>query len=844
MKRLLLVLLFPAFASAQEVTPVLSKDYQALIKADTLRLKNFWPDTVNSIKLSTLFAYRDYYNFRVRDIRVKNGKLDIKPAYQKTLYLGGQFTTRLETKRINRTPDLQSQYVQGHSQNGALAWRGAETGELFSYGPNVRTLEYDGSNYAYDANGKLVAAGTGNGQPANVYNNSIFRTASMVSHALRIQGRYMVGGKQILNGTIRMGQSWENTFIKENRNTSHNLSASLEAALKKINIAGTYTFLQDEFSNPNRNGFLNRVYQDALLTPVSFDNAQNSRVVNNQQAYSNAADNPVYLLNNNGNRYLQTHRTGSLVLERKTGLLKYKLTQSIENGYQHSREGYKAGSANFPNGIAIDRTKNDVNYFVEGNASYEIRFGGGFSGNVAVNYNFTNNRSAIDYDPGNEYRYQRSAHDASLMYTQNYRDTYSDIEAGLNIANKIYASNSASVNNYFLPNINAFVKKDDFLGFTDVSARLNAGYYRFNNELPVGRSFSQTSLLQYTTLDAFQFFPLTEVNGFDGLEPIQHREWTGRFELSYQNRVTLYGELFSRNTANDIFPVLENGNLMLKNVASHLNKGVELGLSVIHNGRDLYINNTLSFFKTNNKVTDIAPGYNYVPVAGFSNVHTAIVKGAPLGSIVGSAFQRDGDNNVLIGKDGFPLVSTTPQVIGNPLPDFIMKMCNSLNWRKWYLDLQWEWKKGGQVWNGTQAVLDYYGRSATTAALRNTTGYVFAGMLQNKQPNNIPVSFYDLNQPVEFNRWTRYGHSGVAEEYIQKGDMLRLNTVSIGFKQRIRKYIQELSFTLYANNLVLYSAYKGVDPNQLLYDQPNATGLDFFNLPSLKTFGCNLSVQF
>ncbi|OQP62646.1 hypothetical protein A3860_26915 [Niastella vici] len=840
-----MLLLFPAFVSAQEVTPVLSNDYQALINADTLRLKNFWPDTINSIRLSTLIAYRDYYGFRVRDIQVQHGMLAIKPAYQKTLYLGGQFNTRLEIKRTNQTPGLQTQYVQGRLQNGSLAWRGAETGEGFSYGPNVRTLEYDGSNYAYDTNGKLVPAGTGNGQPANVYNNSIFRTAAMVSHALRIQGLYMVGGKQILNGTIRMGQSRENTFIKENRNTSHNLSASLEAVLKKINIAGTYTFLQDEFSNPNRNGFLNRVYQDALLTPVCFDNAQNANGANNQQAYSHAADNPVYLLNNNGNRYLQTHRTGSLVLERKTGLVKYKLTQSIENGYQQNREGYKAGSAWFPNGIAIGRTKNDVNYFVEGNASYDVKFrDDDFSGKVAAHYNYTSNRSAIDYDAARRYRYQRSAHDASLMYTQNFEDRYNDIEAGLHVANKIYVSNTASVNNYFLPNINAFVKKDEFLGVTDVSARFNAAYYRFNNELPVGRSFSQTSLLQYTTQDAFQFFPLTEVNGFDGLEPIQHREFTGRLELSYQNRVTLYGELFSRNTANDVFPVLENGNLVLKNVASHCNKGMELGLTVIHNSRDLYSNNTLSFFRTNNKVTDVAPGYDYMPVAGFSNVHTAIVKGAPLGSIVGSAFQRDGDNNVLIGNDGFPLVSTTPQVIGNPLPDFIMKMSNSFGWRKWYFDVQWEWKKGGQVWNGTQAVLDYYGRSATTAALRNTTGYVFAGMLQNKQPNNIPVSFYAVNQPVEFNRWTRYGHSGVAAEYIQKGDVLRLNMVSIGFKQRIRKYIQELGFTLYASNLVLYSAYKGVDPNQLLYDQPNATGLDFFNLPSLKTFGCNLSIQF
>jgi hypothetical protein len=158
--------------------------------------------------------------------------------------------------------------------------------------------------------------------------------------------------------------------------------------------------------------------------------------------------------------------------------------------------------------------------------------------------------------------------------------------------------------------------------------------------------------------------------------------------------------------------------------------------------------------------------------------------------------------------------------------------------------LYWEWKKGGQIWNGTQAVLDYYGRSATSAAARNTTGFVFDGVLQNKQPNTIPVSFYDVTLPVENNRWTRYGHSGIAEEYIQQADVLRLNTINISYKQRIGKYIQQLVFSLYANNLILYSAYKGADPNQLFYDQSNAAGLDFFNLPSVKTFGCNVSIQF
>ncbi|HEX6429420.1 MAG TPA: hypothetical protein VF008_17130, partial [Niastella sp.] len=426
MKQLLLLLLIPAFACAQEVTPVLSSDYLALINQDSLRIKNYLPDTMNRIKLSPLMNYFDYYGFRVRRIHVQNGLLNIEPYYQRTLILGGQFNTRVEIKRINQAPALQSQFVQGRSQNGALVWRGAETGEMFSYGPAVPTQEYDGSNYIYDEQGKLVPAGTGNGKVPNLYNNNIFRTASLFSQALRMQGRYMVDGRQVLSTTIKMGHSKENTFIKYNKNTSRNMSASLEARLKKLNITGAYTFLQDEFSNPNRNGFLNRVYQDALLTPVSFNNAQNVRPGNLQQAYGNEADNPVYLLTDNSNRFLQTHRSGSLIVENKLSKVRYKITQALEDLYQDNQEGYKPGSAFFPNGIAINRTKNDVNYLLEGNASYDLRFNNRFTNVISARYSYTTDRSVIDYKINTAYSYQRSAHDATLSWTSSFRGN--DIE--------------------------------------------------------------------------------------------------------------------------------------------------------------------------------------------------------------------------------------------------------------------------------------------------------------------------------------------------------------------------------------------------------------------------------
>ncbi len=842
MKRLLLVLLFPVIAYSQEVTPVLSKDYLELIQADTLPVMKFMPDTMNNFSQAHLLLNKAYYGFTVGRIRIKQGVLTIQPEYQKVLYLTGQFNTRVEVKRINRLPAVQNQYVQGRSENGALVWRGAETGEPFSYGPAAQSLEYDGGNYAYDANGKLVAAGTGNGRSANNYNNPVFRTASMLSQSLRLNARIRSAGNVLYSTIFRLGHSTENTFIKYNKNTSRNASATLDANLKKLSITAGYSFLRDELSNSNRNGFLNRVYQNAMLKPVSFDNVHNARQPNAPQTYSPVADNAIYLLLNNGNRFVQTHQTGSLIVEKKTDLFKFRLTQSVEHLYQLSREGYKPGSVYFPTGIAVDRNLKEVSYLLDATASYDIHFDDYRLINTAgTHYKFANNRSVIRYSLPAAWRYQRSAQEASLFYDILYKPY--DWDLVLKLANKMYVSNTVSNNNYFLPNVSGAVRWGNNSGRDYYFFKLSGSWNRFNSELPVGRSYSTNSLLQLNIQQAFQFFPVTEVKSFDGLKAIQHNEWNGRVELGYKGHV-LYGNIFSRTTANDVFPVMENNQLVLRNIAAHRNSGVEVGFTGRTSNRYFNTENTISYFVNRSKVTAVNTGYDYTPLAGFSNIHTAIVKGAALGSIVGTAYQRDANNNILIGSDGFPLVNNTPTVIGNPIPDFVMKMINDATWKMFSIGLCWEWRKGGQIWNGTQAMLDYYGRSASSAELRNTTGYIFAGVLQDKQPNTQPVGFYDVNKPVEQNRWTRYGHNGIGEEYIQEANVLRLNNINVGYKLKLGKYERQLAINLYAQNLVLYSSYKGADPNQLMYDLPGAAGLDFFNLPSVKSFGCNISIQF
>ncbi|MCF6403014.1 hypothetical protein L3C95_09030 [Chitinophaga filiformis] len=847
MKFTLLLLLLPALAAAQvrsSVEPIISGDYMEQVRK--LRGNIDPVDSVSNSRNTPLKLKGPFHpDFGVRRVKISGNSLQISPQYTRYLSLSTKYSGTIEIKSHNRLPELQSDYVQGRSVNGALAWRGPETGEIFSYGPNIHALEFDGSNYPYDQNGRLVPIGTGNGKAATAYNNSIFRTAVAHSHQLKISGELFRYGKRTWNFGLKLGQTNENTIIKENNRISQTLGADIGTSIKWLNIKAAYLYNHDQLSNGNRTGFLNRAYQNALLTPASFSNIQGTTNGEAQRSYSNMADNPLFLLKDNGNRYRSTEQNASLVLALKTSRFDVKLTQSLQHVLENTVESYKPGTAGWTDGMYTDRNKKDFNYLLQSQGLYNIEYyNDEFNSQLGLYYTYGNANTRIRYKPDDmRYNYQRSSHDVFLTLNNTFHSA-AGIELKVNAGNKLYLSNTASKNDFILPAFDVALTIWSILPSVDLN--ISSSYHEVSSELPVDRSLVYTNLLQYSTEQIFSYRPITEAAGYKGLTPVNRREWTGGLSLSHDYVFRLNANVYVKNTRNDIFPVYSNGTLHLKNMADLRNEGIEVSLSANNYGsrRDVGLSGTLSFFAYNTTVTRVNQGDNFTPIAGFSNVHKALVQGQPLGVIVGSTYLKDASGNVVIGEDGFPLVNPTPQVIGNPIPDFVVKFNNNVSWKKFTLQADWEWKKGGETWNGTQAALDYYGRSAITSTQRGVTNYIFQGVQQNGHVNDIPVSFYDPAQPVEKNRWTRYGLSGVAAAYVQKTDYLRLNNVNLSYRFNLHHNKQLLTLSTYVSNILLWSAYKGADPDQLLFDQPNTTGLDFFNLPAVKTYGFNVSLQF
>ncbi len=730
----------------------------------------------------------------------------------RSLSFSGNFSTSAAVSRASRLPALQQQYAQGFDNQ----YRGPETGTLFSYGPAISTLEYDGSSYAWDNNGQLVAKGSGNGKAANVYNNSILRTGMTLTNDLSLKVTYhpLTGNKWQLE--IKAGQENDKSIIRQNDNLRQHAGLALSHNIKGMQLFLNYDYAADHFDYANRNRFLNRVYQYALLTPVSFQNAQGTMIGNTQRSYSNGADNPLFLLQDHDNDYNRRFHNASFKIENNTGRIKYSLIPSIQSHRTTSTEAYAPGTTGFPDGSVTHRQQNDLIFQARGNGRYDLprilnyRVGS----SLDLSYNYANTRTDIRYQhllP--EYKYRRITHEPILFYNAALSPrSYWDLN--LEVGNKAYISNTADKQSYWLPSIAISGKKSMRVADKWLAARLISKLHQFNSELPINQSVAALTLFNYTLTTLPGFLPVTEISHYTGLQPVHHQEWSNDLEVTY-GTFAIDATYYIRTTHHDVLPIISNNTILLQNMVNHVNKGLEVQLS--HNksfrigGRYTYIRNSLSFTTYKNRVKSVTDGYNYTPTAGLSDVYTAVVAGAPSNVIVGSAYLRDANHQVVTDADGNPVVDPQLRVLGNPNPDFMMAMSNLLTIKSVSLNLSWQWKKGGEKWNGTAAMLDYYGRSASSA-------------LQRKSGTTPQIP--------------------VAEHYIARADYIRLNNISLSLDHNFRGYVNKLKVTAFVRNLLIWTPYKGVDPDQPLLEQGNSTGLDLFNLPATTNAGIEATILF
>ncbi|MGE8241948.1 MAG: hypothetical protein ACN6PD_04500, partial [Sphingobacterium sp.] len=311
--------------------------------------------------------------------------------------------------------------------------------------------------------------------------------------------------------------------------------------------------------------------------------------------------------------------------------------------------------------------------------------------------------------------------------------------------------------------------------------------------------------------------------------------------------LTLEGNFYQFYVKNGYVPLWQGNQYRLNNAVDYQQKGFTIAISS-HFGAfnsPLRWSPRLDFHRYVNKVDKINVESDRIQIAGMQEISKNYVVGQPIGVIMGTAYERTADGQLKVDKDGYPIVAPEQKILGNPNPDFALIFGNALQYRGIRFDFDLEWSKGGKVWNGTRQMLNYMGRSMETSTERLLKDQLFTGIDPQRNRNHKLVDYYDPALGTENNRWVRYGLSGVAEDVIEDASYLRLSSVNLSHSFDLSwLYLKKIDLTLYAENLMYWSKYKGNYPGASLLGQRNAVGLDYFNSPLMKTFGFKVVLNF
>lgn len=278
------------------------------------------------------------------------------------------------------------------------------------------------------------------------------------------------------------------------------------------------------------------------------------------------------------------------------------------------------------------------------------------------------------------------------------------------------------------------------------------------------------------------------------------------------------------------------------------NRGIEMSLGYQNTWSDFTWSSNMTFTYNENEVKKLADGVKntvtgeliqmpYVDKATLGSTGSPIVRlteGGTMGDIyINRDFQRDGNGYVYLNPTTFlpSMVNTEYKKVGSLLPKVNMGFRNSFSYKGLKLNVLLSGRFGGLVVSNTQAILDRYGVSAKSAAMR--------------EQNNIVINQKEISARDYLNIVA--AGTGQGAHYIYDATNIRLQEVSLEYTIGRKKLynIADVTLGLIGSNLGMIYCKAPFDP-ELVASATNTyyTGVDYFMQPSLRNIGFSLKLQF
>ncbi|MFY7740502.1 MAG: SusC/RagA family TonB-linked outer membrane protein [Flavobacterium sp.] len=399
-------------------------------------------------------------------------------------------------------------------------------------------------------------------------------------------------------------------------------------------------------------------------------------------------------------------------------------------------------------------------------------------------------------------------------------------------------------------------------------AKLNASYTSVGNSSAV--SPYQTNDLARIGLG----FPFNDLAGLiyntSPTDPNIKPEFVNTLEVGaqfgfFKDRITLEGSYYVANTKDLITSKTASsasGNASLRtNVGDLQNKGFEIDLGLVPiktaNFRwDLRTN--FSTFKT--KITSLAEGFTSVNLQSNAQIGIFAEVGEEFPLIKGTTFVRDENGNVIVDANGNPTRNSTFKKLGKGVPDYIIGLTNSFEYKGLKLTVVADFRTGASTWSETANLLYFTGGDIQTAGFDRTLGYVIPGSVTATGAANTVPTNNDASYAGVLNYFTSV-HRAAGETSVIDAAALKIRELSLSYglpKKLIEKTgLESFRVGINARNPFVFladgtliKAKNGIENNG--YGDPeaaNTTGnaqgiMNIGQYPTTRTLGFTVNLTF
>ncbi len=317
----------------------------------------------------------------------------------------------------------------------------------------------------------------------------------------------------------------------------------------------------------------------------------------------------------------------------------------------------------------------------------------------------------------------------------------------------------------------------------------------------------------------------------------------------WENRISLDATWYLSNTRNQTFniPVSPSSGYSSMYVQSGnvRNMGMEISLGVNNKIGNLDWNSTVTFSFNNNKVVELLDNYydektneNYslteFGAGGVGSLSYKLEKGGTMGDIyISKRLKRDQEGNIWIDPTTKNVVVENlnkPIKVGSVLPKSNLGFRNDFTYRMFNMGCLITGRFGGDVVSITQAVMDEYGVSKTSADVRDAGGIAV---------NKGTVSAESYYSKI-------VGKDGLIQNYIYSGTNIRMQEAHVGINLPAKWFDNKIKIgcSLVGRNLFMIYKKAPFDPEATASTGTYFQGLDLYMQPSLRSYGFNVNVQF